>query len=252
MRPVAAIMLALPLAIAATPVRPQDAEACVNEVRRLVERFPLDEQGEQATADRGRGRGAQGRVADRGPASRHRPADRGSPQQRRARRRCRLHGAPERRAHGPARGWAGRRPTGDSHGRRPTRWDQRAGQLCRLHRSEPRCDHRRRGRPPLPWEHRRWDYRVDRRWNERRQRLVRRRWLIAPGRAGSTGLVAAVAQPAPARDVAVVLGQGRGEGMAAGAVGDEVEIVDRRRIQRRRQSTAPGLAIGPGGRPAMR
>jgi hypothetical protein len=48
MRRVAALVLALPLAIAAREARLQDAQACVNEVRRLVERFPLDEQGEQA------------------------------------------------------------------------------------------------------------------------------------------------------------------------------------------------------------
>ena len=49
---------------------------------------------------------------------------------------------------------------------------------------------------------------------------------------------ASLLQLAPARDVAVVLRQGRGEGVAAGAVGDEVEIVHRRRVQRRRQGAA--------------
>ena len=48
MRPIATLMLVLAFSIAATPVRSQDAEACVNEVQRLVERFPLGERGEQA------------------------------------------------------------------------------------------------------------------------------------------------------------------------------------------------------------
>jgi len=39
-----------------------------------------------------------------------------------------------------------------------------------------------------------------------------------------------IPDPAPARDIAVVLGQGLGEDMSARAVGDEVEILGRQRI----------------------
>ena len=75
----------------------------------------------------------------------------------------------------------------------------------------------------------------------------------AAGRARSRRLSSPLLQLAPARDVAVVLGQRAGEGVAAGAVGDEIEIVDRRRVAAPPRSSArPGLAIGPGGRPAMR
>jgi hypothetical protein len=44
------LALVLPLAGAAADARGQDAQACVDEVARLVERFPLDAEGEQARA----------------------------------------------------------------------------------------------------------------------------------------------------------------------------------------------------------
>ena len=69
------------------------------------------------------------------------------------------------------------------------------------------------------------------------------------GRAGRAGAraVAAVALPLdlpPAGDVAVVLLQRAGEGVAAGAVGDEVEVVRLRRPRRRAQRLPPGRGDG--------
>ena len=75
------------------------------------------------------------------------------------------------------------------------------------------------------------------------QRADRR---AGPARSEPASQPPACAQLAPAGDVAVVLGQGAGESVAAVAVGDEVEIVDRRRVPRRRQRARPGIGDRPG------
>ena len=86
----------------------------------------------------------------------------------------------------------------------------------------------------------------------RRRRTLRRR--PAPGHLVVKRhliLLIGLDQSQP-RDILLMLLVGFREGMAAGAIGHEIEFARPRRIGRGFERGRPGLAIGPGGNPSMR